>query len=103
MLIGLIIYVINIITRSQLLGILTVSFLVMLSCGVDMLPGSIKERAIWFSPFSWNTLNNIKVTATSELPTIDYILGMYIGMIVILCIIAVVAGRKLVIDVHEEM
>ena len=53
--------------------------------------------------FSWNTLNNIKVTATSELPTIDYILGMYIGMIVILCIIAVVAGRKLVIDVHEEM
>ncbi|MCI5890130.1 MAG: hypothetical protein MRZ68_02905 [Lachnospira sp.] len=103
MLIGLIIYVINIITRSQLLGILTVSFLVMLSSGVDMLPGSIKERAIWFSPFSWNTLNNIKVTATSELPTIDYILGMYIGMIVILCIIAVVAGRKLVIDVHEEM
>ena len=101
MLIGLIIYVINIITRSQLLGILTVSFLVMLSSGVDMLPGSIKERAIWFSPFSWNTLNNIKVTATSELPTIDYILGMYIGMIVILCIIAVVAGRKLVIDVHE--
>ena len=90
-------------TRSQLLGILTVSFLVMLSSGVDMLPGSIKERAIWFSPFSWNTLNNIKVTATSELPTIDYILGMYIGMIVILCIIAVVAGRKLVIDVHEEM
>lgn len=102
-LIGLIIYVINIITHSQLFGILTASFLVLLSGGVDMLPGSIKERALWFSPFSWNTLNNIKITTTNELPTIDYVLGMYIGMIIILCVIAIIAGRKLVIDVHEEM
>ena len=96
--IGLIIYVLNVATRTKLAGVFTAGFFVLLTALADG-----NTRLTWFSPISWNSLNIIDVGKTTTYPTIDYVLAMYIGMIIILAVLAVILGRKQEIIVQEEM
>ncbi len=60
------------------------------------------QRLIWFSPISWNSLNNIDVAGMTANPSIGYVLGMYVLLIAVLTFLAVFFGRKQEIIVRNE-
>lgn len=87
--IGLLIYVLNVVTKTKLVGVLVASFLVVLTAVVDGFP-----YLAWLSPITWNSLNCIDVGGMTLYPSIVYVLGMYIGMITIMIIIAIIMSKK---------
>lgn len=95
--IGLLIYVLNIVTNTQVAGALVAGFLVLLTAFVDGAP--LFNR---FSPISWNSLNNIDVGGLTAYPRITYVLGAYVVMIVLLIAITYVVLPKKEIIVRQE-
>jgi hypothetical protein len=93
---GLVIYVINVITKTRTAGVFAAGFLVLLTAVVDGSP-----RGTWFSPISWNSLSKLDVAGMTLYPTIQYVLAMYVGMICVLVALAVVFGKKQEIVIQE--
>lgn len=95
---GLIIYVCNILSKTKGTGIVATGFLIILSAAV-----SGNERAQWFSPVSWSTLNKLDVAKLTHYPTITYVLAAYTIMILILsvCIVKAVVKKDLGIMIQE--
>lgn len=96
-LIGLVIYVFNMITHSKIIGVLIASFLVLLTAFVDSYPLFNK-----FSPISWNSLNTIDIAGLTTYPTIDYILISYIVIICVLIISTYIYLNHFEINICNE-
>ncbi|MDO5382650.1 MAG: hypothetical protein Q4F06_08055 [Eubacteriales bacterium] len=96
--IGLIIYVLNMATKTKLAGVLVAGFFVLLTAFVDGYP-----IINWFSPISWNSLNNIDVAGMTTFPTITYVLGMYSIMIIVLIVITYIVSARQEVYVQEEV
>ena len=97
-LLGLLIYVVNSLTKTKLAGVTVAGFLILLTAVVDGYP-----KLTWFSPISWNSLNNIAIGKTSAYPNIDYVLTMYILFDVILTALALILSKKLVVEPQSEI
>ena len=95
--IGMLIYAINILTKSKGISIIVTGFLILLNAVVEGKPYWCK-----FSPLSWNYIGCIDVGGRTQYPTITYVLCMYILMIVIFGIIAVAAGNRREVVVYNE-
>lgn len=95
--VGLLVYVFNVLTKTKIAGVLIAGFLVMLTAVVDYSP-----KLTWFSPMSWNSLDKIDVAGTTMYPTIGYVLAMYIRMIIVLSVSALLLCRKQEIIAEEE-
>ncbi|MDD2957536.1 MAG: hypothetical protein PHR92_03300 [Lachnospiraceae bacterium] len=95
---GLIIYACNILSKTKGTGIAATGFLIILSAAV-----AGNERAQWFSPVSWTTLNKLDVGELTHYPTITYVLAAYTAMIIILsiCIIKAIGKKDLGVMVQE--
>ena len=85
------------ITKTNVAGTIIAGFFVILTAVVDG-----NQRLIWFSPISWNSLNNIDVAGMTANPSIGYVLGMYVLLIAVLTFLAVFFGRKQEIIVRNE-
>lgn len=86
---GLLIYVVNTISNTRVLGTLAASFFLVFSAVV-----SRKPELQWFSPISWNTIGCIDIGGTTRYPTITYILTAYAILIVLLAVCALAVNRK---------
>lgn len=95
---GLLIYLCNIVSKTKGFGIVVAGFLVILSAAV-----AGKEKAQWISPVSWTTLNQLDVGGLTHYPTITYVLSVYIITILILsiCIVKTIAKKDVGIMVQE--
>ena len=92
---GLVIYAFNVITNTRYVGVAIASFLILLTAVVDG-----NGKMTWYSPISWNSLNNIDVGGMSSYPDIDYVMGMYMLLIIILTILSVIAGKRQSVEVR---
>lgn len=91
--IGLVIYVVNVVTRTKIAGAVVVAGLVILTAVADVAVFDGSKVVIWFSAISWNSLNNIDIGGVTQYPTIDFVLGFYTISIIVLSVIAVVVGK----------
>lgn len=92
---GFVIYVFNVLTNTNIVGVVIASFFVLFTSLADGNP-----LLTWFSPISWNNLGNIDIGGTSSYPTIDFVLMMYIIMNIVLAVIAVLVGKRQNVEVH---
>ena len=95
---GLLIFLCNLLCRSKLTGILVSSFLVVI-CSVIENEGW--EALLPFSPISWTTLDNIDVGGLSRNPTFTYCMCVYAGIIIMLTASIIIFGRKKSFDRKE--
>jgi hypothetical protein len=95
---GLVIYVFNVITKSRVIGVLVAAFFVVFTAVADTNP-----IVTWFSPISWNSLNNIDIGGLTKYPTIDFVLGMYIAMNAVLAVIVVIVSKRMVVEVQHAI
>ncbi len=86
---GLIIYDLNILFKSNAVGVLVTGFMVFFTAIVDEI-----QQFMWFSPVTWSSLNSIDVAKTTSLPSFYFVLYMYSGAIVILFIIGALLSRS---------
>lgn len=95
---GLIIYACNILSKTKGIGIVITGFLIILSAAV-----SGNDKAQWFSPVSWTTLNKLDVGKLTHYPTITYVLAGYTIMIIILsiCIVKAIGKKDLGVMIRE--
>lgn len=96
---GLLIFLCNTLTKTKFVGTLISSALVVLSVLVEN--GGFPE-IIPFSPVSWNTLDNIDVGGLTPNPSFLYCLIVYLGLIVMLIAAIFIFGRKSSLDVKGE-
>lgn len=97
MFIGLIIYVLNVISKTQLAGTLTAGVLILFTAVADL-----RAKFVKYSPISWNSLNNVDVANVTAFPKIDFVLLTYICIIIILIIFCIIVGKRQEIIVREE-
>ena len=95
--VGMLIYVINIVTRTKGLGIIVAGFFVLLNAIVDGKPYLYK-----FSPLTWSYIGCIDVGGRTQCPTITYVLFSYIIIITIFSVIAIIAGNRQEVVVYNE-
>lgn len=86
---GLIIYNLNIIFKSNVVGVSAAGLMILATALVD---GNPLET--WFSPVSWCSLNNIDVAQMTSYPTFKYVFGMYIFMLVGLLVIGFFVSKS---------
>ncbi len=95
--VGMLIYVINIVTRTKGLGIIVAGFFVLLNAIVDGKPYLYK-----FSPLTWSYIGCIDVGGRTQCPTITYVLFSYIIIITIFSVISIIAGNRQEVVVYNE-
>ena len=86
---GLIIYDLNILFKSNAVGVLVTGFMVFFTAIVDEV-----QQFMWFSPVTLSSLNNTDVAKTTSLPSFYFVLYMYSGAIVILFIMGALLSRS---------
>lgn len=86
---GLVIYACNSIFKNRFCGITVSSALLILSAVLQRQPD-----LQWFSPMSWNTLNNIDIGNTTALPSFQYIILADVFIIAVLSVVSVIANKK---------
>lgn len=91
--IGLIIFSLNTLTNTKYAGTAAAAALILFTSVVDG-----KARLTWYSPISWNSLNNIDIGHTTLYPTIEFILTMYLAMIVVLVVMSILGGKRQCIE-----
>lgn len=96
--IGLIIFLCNLLSGTRLLGVLISSVLVVLSMFVERGWQSI----IKYSPISWNTLDNIDVGGLSANPSFTYCMCVYTGLIAALTVGILIFGSRKGLDIKED-
>lgn len=96
-LIGLVVYVMNVLTRTQMTGTLIAGFFILMTVVAD-----IRNQLTILSPISWNSLNKIDVANTTSFPSIEFVLLVYIIIISVLVCMAVFLGKRQEIIVKEE-
>ncbi len=93
-LIGILIYVINSFTNSQILGTLTGIVLVLF----DTLT-NYNYKLLWFSPVSWASLDKIGIDKTATMPSLAYVFSVLIIAISILISMTVIFSKKKPIEI----
>lgn len=86
---GLLIYVVNLISKTRTIGIFLAAFFVILS---GVVSGNAELQ--WFSPVSWISVNTIDIGGMTKYPTFTYIMAMYLTLITVLTILSVILTRK---------
>lgn len=94
---GMIIYVVNVLSKSTVAGSVAASVLIIMTALVDGYASLVK-----FSPVSWNSLNNVDVGGYTILPHIEFILTFYIVTIIVCIIISLSICEKQEIVVRKE-
>ncbi|MGN0670062.1 MAG: hypothetical protein ACI4JZ_05885 [Oscillospiraceae bacterium] len=97
--IGLIIFFFNTVSRNKILGILVSSLLIVLSAFAEN--GGYPEL-IAFSPISWNTLDKIDVGGLTPYPSFTYCIAVFVGLIVALLIGIFAFGSKNCLENTED-
>ena len=98
-LLGLIVFLCNLVSGTRFLGIVASSMLVVWTVLVAM--GGWGD-CMRFSPISWNTLNNIDVGYTTSNPTFGYCVSVYAGLIALLTAGIILGGKKKSLEVKER-
>ena len=103
--IGLIIFLCNILTGTRFLGIIASSILVVLSAVLEndftylIKDMFLKDIILPFSPISWTTLNNVDVGGLTQNPSFGYCITFYLTAIVLLIAGILIFGKKQSMDV----
>ncbi|MBP1546275.1 MAG: hypothetical protein J6A37_06720 [Oscillospiraceae bacterium] len=97
-LLGMIIFTLNYLTRQQYIGMTVASLLVVFSFFVEI---SGYPILINFSPTSWITLDKIDIGGMTEYPSFYTCLSIYWGVIFILIISAYIFGKRKEIDMRR--
>lgn len=93
--IGLIIFLCNILTKTRFLGIIVSSMLVVLSALIEnSFNYLIKYIILPFSPISWTTLNNVDVGGMTQNPSFTYCLIVYLVLITFLIAGILIFGKN---------
>ena len=87
--IGLLIYDLNIIFKSNVVGIFVAGLLILITSLVDGNP-----VFTWYSPVSWCSLNNIDVANMTSYPKLGFVLGVYTISFLILFITGFFVSRS---------
>jgi hypothetical protein len=95
---GLVIYVMNCLTNTRIVGLLVASFFLVLDATILGRPDLYR-----FSPVSWSNLNRIDIEGISQMPSISYIYTGYILLIGGLVITAFLVNRKQSISVLQSV
>lgn len=93
--IGLIIYAANIITKTKYIGCLISSLIIVFSSFGEVWGN---KKFLPYSPASWITLDKLDVGGLTSNPTFTYCLTVYLVTIVILTALILVFGRKQTVD-----
>lgn len=96
--IGCIMFVLSLCTRTKYVGMIFSSILVLFSCFLV----TYNELLIKYSPISWNTLNNIDVGRKTNNPSFEYCITVIFTVIMICIFLIVVIGRKSRIEINSE-
>lgn len=96
--IGCIMFVLSLCTRTKYVGMIFSSILVLFSCFLV----TYNELLIKYSPISWNTLNNIDVGRKTNNPSFEYCITVIFTVITICIFLIVVIGRKSRIEINSE-
>lgn len=94
---GMIIYVVNVVTKSSVAGSIVAAVLILMTAMVDGHP-----YLYWISPISCNSINNIDVAGRTLCPTIQYVLTMYLIVIVICAVVALIMSKRQEIVAAKE-
>ncbi len=92
--IGIMICMLNIITKHRIVAMVVAGFVVLF----QTLARSMEMK--WFSPASWAVLPNLDVGGRTALPTIGYVLIIYLVGILFMSIAVVIRFRKM--DIRKE-
>lgn len=95
---GLLIFLCNILSNTGLTGILVSSLLVVVC---SLIENEGWEKLIWFSPISWTTLDNVDVGGLSTNPSFTYCICVYVGIIAVLIAAILFFGRRKSFDIKE--
>jgi hypothetical protein len=87
---GLIIYVLNIVTRTKYIGTVLSACLVTYSCFVDAFGN---KKMLKYSPVSWVTLDKVDVGGKTANPSFFYCVTFYIMVSVIMITIVFVYNK----------
>ncbi len=96
--IGLIIFLCNILTGTRFLGITVSSALIVLSALVD----TGFPKVLCFSPVSWITLDKVDVGGLTANPSFGYCIGVYLGLIALLTAGILIFGKRQSMDVKGQ-
>lgn len=101
--IGLIIFLCNILTKTKFLGITISSALVILSALIEnSLNYMTSSMYLPFSPISWTTLNRVDVGGLTQNPSFSYCISFYLIVIALLITGILVFGKKQSMDVKGD-
>ncbi len=95
-LLGLVVFLFNLITETRFIGIIISSALVVWTV---LISNDGFKEFMRFSPISWNTLNNIDAGKMTPYPSFGYCMCVYIGLITAMIIGIFAFGRKKSLDV----
>lgn len=98
-LIGLIVFLLNLVSGTKALGVFTASAIILISALVS---NSFKGNLLVISPVSWNTLDKIDVGGLTSNPSFAYCITFYIVSIAALTAIIFISGRKKSLDSKEN-
>lgn len=89
---GLLIYAVNSLSNTRILGVLCASFFLVLDA-------TIVNKLRWFSPVSWCNLDQIDIGGTTQLPTITFIYTAFAIIIIGLMTLSFIVNRRQSIQV----
>ena len=98
---GLIIFLCNITTGAKSLGIIVSTALIAETYVIKNSIGNNFRSLIYFSPVSWNTLDNIDVGGLTKNPTFTYCITVYALLVLVLTASILIFGRKKNLDIKE--
>lgn len=98
--IGLIIFLCNMLTQTRFLGITISSALIILSALIEhSLNYMTSSKYLPFSPISWTTLNHVDVGGLTQNPSFGYCISFYLIVIALLITGILIFGKKQSMDV----
>lgn len=95
---GLIIFFCNMVSRIKYLGSSIAGIIVVLSCFTEQEGQFGLNHLIYYSPVSWTSLSNIDVGGVTSFPTFYYCVTVYTVMSLILLIMILAARKKCAIN-----
>ena len=95
---GLLMYSINSISGFRSLGIIASAFFIILDAAVLGYP-----HAVWLSPVSWSSVDNIDIGNMSQLPHIAYVYTAFFLIISVLIASSIITNRKQHINVLQPV
>lgn len=93
-LLGVLIYACNVFLKSKIAGGIASGILILLSAFLSN-ENPTGKGASYFSPFSWNTLNQIDIAGLTNSPPFQYVVMFYLVGIMLLAMLILFVNRKM--------